>query len=236
MSVRGRHAKASRALAFVLSVVVLDGCGGTQGPAEAPPETTTAPAAASSSTASAPLPEIPDPDLGRVEAGVREQIESERRRFEATLAQGGDAAAHGRAYGELGMVYDAYEFFPAARACYLHARALAPAEDRWLYYLAQVDRKLGAFDLAAGELGDFLGRRPDYRAGWIWLGQVRLDQGRYDTAKIALDHALALEAADPAALYTLGRLELERGRPAAAVDRFEEALAIQPSASVIRYP
>lgn len=166
-----------------------------------------------------------------------QQLEQQRARFEATQERSaGDPKALAQAFGELGMLYNAYELLPAARACYLHAQALAPAEGRWTYYLAQVDRNQGAFEPAADELTRFLDLEPDYGAGWVWLGLVRLDQDRPDDAELALGRALALEPTDAAALYTLGRVESLRGRTEAAIQRFEEALAIQPSASVIRYP
>src|SRR5262245_34297855 len=47
------------------------------------------------------------------------------------------------ANGRLGMILQAYGLLQAAAACYSHAAELAPADFRWLYYLALTEAQQG---------------------------------------------------------------------------------------------
>src|SRR5947207_2248168 len=80
-----------------------------------------------------------EPALTRVDAGVREQIHqryaSLTGRIASSTATDADLAM---AYGELGMVLQAAEYFDAAEPCYRNAQTLAPAELRWPYYLGHL--------------------------------------------------------------------------------------------------
>src|SRR6266850_1952665 len=77
---------------------------------------------------SAALPPVALPDLSRVEKSVQEQIGAA---YQALTSKSSDAEA----YGALGNLLLAAEYFDAAEPCYLHAQSIAPADPRWPYYL-----------------------------------------------------------------------------------------------------
>ena len=76
--------------------------------------------------ATSSLPEVALPDLSRMEPAVRQQLSDS---YASLASKPGDS----NAYGQLGNLLLAAEYFDAAEACYLHAEALAPNEMRWPY-------------------------------------------------------------------------------------------------------
>ena len=49
----------------------------------------------------------------------------------------------GRAYGDMGMLFQAGEYYDAAEPAYLNAQALMPQEPRWPYFLAHLYKSEG---------------------------------------------------------------------------------------------
>ena len=92
----------------------------------------------------ATLPDVALPDLSRVDKSVQDQITAS---YQVLQSRRNDA----NAYGELGNLLFAAEFYDAAEAPYLHAQALASDEGRWPYYLGQVykARNAGEKSIAA---------------------------------------------------------------------------------------
>src|SRR4051812_13796617 len=92
-------------------------------------------------TASAPtpaegsLPPVTLPDLSRMEKSVQQQMTDAYRSLTARLENHAPPDELGSAYGDLGNLLLAAEYFDAAEGCYLHAQALAPNDARWPYYL-----------------------------------------------------------------------------------------------------
>src|SRR4051812_42760469 len=104
--------------------------------------------ACTSSRPQANLPEVALPDLSRTEKPVQEQIDAS---YQALQSKKNDA----NAYGDLGNLLLAAEYFDAAEPCYLHAQALAGDDPRWPYYLGHVymarnrpDNAIAAFERA----------------------------------------------------------------------------------------
>ena len=77
---------------------------------------------------SAPLPDLPNADLGRFEPAVRAAIESAQ---SSARANPRDPAAVAR----LGMTFHAHDQFASAAACYRRASLLDPAKFDYHYYL-----------------------------------------------------------------------------------------------------
>ena len=81
------------------------------------------------------------PDLSRSDENVQVQM----RQLYATLNQALDdrrkpSADLGAAYGKLGMLLQAGEYYDAAEPCYRNAQTLAPTEVQWPYYLGLLQR------------------------------------------------------------------------------------------------
>ena len=68
----------------------------------------------------------------RCSHAIRERHESLTRTINDT---GASSSALADAYGEMGKLFLAAEYFDAAETCFVNAGALAPSDMRWPYYL-----------------------------------------------------------------------------------------------------
>lgn len=177
------------------------------------------------------------PELTRADPPVQEQVRqryaSLTDRIASSRASDSDLAA---AYGELGMVLQAAEFFDAAEPCYRNAQTLAPAELRWPYYLGHLYKSKGDTKAAAAAFERALQLRPADVSTLIWLGRLYLDEGRTDAAEPLFTRALAIAPRAVAVLAGLGRVSLDRRDYTEAARRFEEALAVDPDADSLHAP
>ena len=90
-----------------------------------------------------PVP-LPDLAAGAASEALQDRI---RRQHADVEAGGGEVAAEpgarGEAYGELGMLLLAGGHAAEAETAFRNARALAPRDRRWPYYIGHVFRTLG---------------------------------------------------------------------------------------------
>jgi tetratricopeptide (TPR) repeat protein len=197
------------------------------------------PSAAASSSAAAPaaLPPATLPDVSRAAAPVQTQLREAYAAMTATVGRPGAAAMErAAAYGDMGKLFIAAEFFDAAARCFDHAEALAPNDMRWPYYRGHLARLLNDPASAASAFQRALAIAPQHVPSLIWLAEMQMAQGRPDKAKPLLLEAQALAPREPAVLYGLGRLALESRDYAEAVKDLEAALALYPSATRVQYP
>jgi tetratricopeptide (TPR) repeat protein len=177
------------------------------------------------------------PELTRVDEGVKEQIQQRYASLASKIASSstGDSEL-ATAYGQLGMVLQAAEYFDAAEPCYRNAQTLAPAELRWPYYLGHLHKSKGDTHAASATFERALQLRPDDVSTLIWLGRLYLDDGRTDAADPLFKRALAIAPQSVAVLAGLGRVSLDRRRYAEAARHFEDALAVDPEAASLHAP
>jgi tetratricopeptide (TPR) repeat protein len=176
------------------------------------------------------------PELSRVDPSVQRQV---REQYEALQRANTNATPDpelATAFGQYGMVLQAAEFFDAAEPALLNAEALAPAELRWPYYLANLYKSRGETDKAETSYKRALALRPDDLATLIWLGRLHLDQGRPDEAEPLFAKAHAIAPRIVAATAGLGSAALARRDYAGAVRNLEEALALDPEAESLHAP
>jgi tetratricopeptide (TPR) repeat protein len=188
----------------------------------------------------APTPErrpVTLPDLSKAAPSVQDQIRTAYATF-LPRAESASTPAPERAasYGELGKLFMAADFGPAAEACFLNAQTLAPSDPRWPYFLGHLYKEQGASEpsIAAFERARQL--RPDDVPTLIWLGEAYLALDRQADAEARFARARSLQPRSVAALAGLGRTALARREYANAVGAFEEALAIDPQATAVHYP
>ena len=177
------------------------------------------------------------PDLTSVDATVGAQI---RERFQ-TLEQKRKASPTSdldlaNAYGSLGMLLHAAEFFDAALPCYLDAQALAPSDVRWPYYLGHLYKITGKVPEATDAFARALALKPDDVPTLVWLARLYLDQGKPNEAEPLLTKALSIQPRTVAALAALGNVQLAKRDYANAAARFEEALSVDPEAVSLHSP
>jgi tetratricopeptide (TPR) repeat protein len=197
-------------------------------------------AACHSAPEAPPAPALLDvtlPDLSRADAAVQQQVRERFAAMQQTIArQGATETERGQAYGGVGMILQAAEYFDAAEPAYLNAQRLMPREPRWPYFLAHLQKSKGDI---AGSITAF--RRvleivPDDLPTLIWLGRMHLDQGQADQAEPLFVRARQLAPREPAVLAGLGQSALARRDYGRAVSALEEALSIDGSLASIHSP
>ena len=178
-------------------------------------------ASADAAPGQASLPPLSLPDLSDMDAAVQAQ-----------LRQQSDA----RAYGEVGRLLMAAEYFEAAAPYLLHAQAQAPEDVRWPYYLGHVHMANAEPGKAVRAFQRALQLQPNDVATLVWLAGVHLDQGQPELAEPLYTRALVIQPRAVSALFGLGQAALARREYARAVDQFEQALAADPRESIAHYP
>ena len=201
------------------------------------PEVPSKPVPQTDASGSSALPSISLPDLSRMETSVQQQM---RERYQSLTAmiqnQTTPSLELAHAYGEMGNLMMAAEYFDAAEPYYLHAQALEPGEMRWPYYLAHVYMAKAEPAKSISSFERALRLRPDDVATLVWLGDVHLQQGDPELAEPLFTRALAVQPRVVAALFGLGQAALAKREYARAVDHFEQALAADSRASIVHYP
>ena len=177
------------------------------------------------------------PDLSRSDENVQVQA----RQLYATLNQALDdrhkpSAELGAAYGKLGMLLHAGEYYDAAEPCYRNAQALVPTEVRWPHYLGLLHGDRGEIEKAEGDFKRVLELKPDDVAAMIRVGRLYLDQGRPGDAEPFFARALVVAPRTIAALAGLGRTALTKRDYAQAAEHLEEALRLDPEAESLHSP
>jgi protein O-mannosyl-transferase len=168
-----------------------------------------------------PIPPLPTLPLETYEPGIREPLAEA---YRSAQQKPQDAERNGR----LGMLLYANEQYELAAACFERARAFAPGEAAWAYYLGRAQVYLARSAAAADSLRTALRLRPGYLPARLMLAKSLLDAGQRDESR-ALYQALVNEHPETAeAHYGLGRIAAARGEPAAAAEHLEKACALFP--------
>ena len=178
----------------------------------------------------------PLPDLSDMTPAVRDQIRERYAALTAAIERADDAGALSEAYGAMGNVLAAARYVDAPEPFYRNARALAPGDRRWPYYLGHLYTTRGAFAEAAAAFEQALALQPDDVPTLISLGEAHLEQGRPAAGEPLFTQALALQPGSVWARIGLGRAALTRQDYLQAVEHLEEALAVDPEAADIHYP
>ncbi len=177
------------------------------------------------------------PDLSRADPAVQSQV---RDLFTALTQKVGTRGAQaddlGTAFGRMGMVLQAAEYYDAAEPCYRNAQTLVPSEGRWPYYLGHLYTSKGDTDKAEASFHRVLELRPDDLPTLVWLGRLYLDKGRPEDAERQFAKALTESPRAVAVMAGLGRAALARRDFAGAVKNLEDALAVDPEAESLHSP
>ena len=186
-------------------------------------------------------PDVPEPvslpDLSRLAPSVQDQVHARHAVLLEKLEDRRTPRAElGDAYGSLGLVLMAAEYYEVATSCYLHAQALAPDARRWPYYLGHLYRFTGDGAKAAEAFTRAAELQPSDLATQVWIGETYLDQSRPEAAEHAFTQALSLDPRSAAALSGVGRVALASQEAERAVEYLERALSVDPQATSLHYP
>jgi tetratricopeptide (TPR) repeat protein len=182
----------------------------------------------------ADLEPVPLPLPEGLEEAVVAQISAARATFSQTAA---DARASknslASAYGELGRLFHAYEFFGSAEPAYRNAARLQRSEAAWPHLLGYLYQQTGRFEDAARQFAAALRVKADDRAAALRLGDVWLELNRLSDAREQYGSLLTVFPA--AARRGLGEVSLRERRYREAVEHFTLALERAPQASALHY-
>ena len=182
---------------------------------------------------------VPLTDLSAADRLIREQLQKERSKLRAkTESQGVPDSARADAFGEMGKLYHAYEFWEAAQACYRNARILMPQDLDWAYLLGRLYESQGKPQKAVEHYQQAARIAPDDLPTLLRLAQAQLGLNRLDLAEPLFQEAISRDPypSSAAALVGRGKISLSRGDPDQAIEYFEAAIAMQPQANSIHYP
>jgi tetratricopeptide (TPR) repeat protein len=168
---------------------------------------------------------------------VQQQIHQRYTSLQAAIARTGVAPAElAAAYGEMGKLLVAAEYYDAAQTCFDNARALEPKEMRWPYFLGHVYRFKNETARAVTAFEEARALSPEHVPTLVWLAEMHLATSHPDLAESLLTRARSLDAGSGAVLFRLGRVALANADYRQAVTLLESALAVGPTATRIHYP
>lgn len=159
-------------------------------------------------------PEPMDPDVARA--------------IDDAVAEARANPRSAEAFGRLGRIYQANEFYDLGAQCYAIAARLEPATADWPYYLGVLAAERGRSDEAEAYFREVTRLTPGYAPAWARLGDLLLIRGERDEASAAFDRYLALEPGGPWGLVGLGKIARHRGRFDEAAELLERALDAEP--------
>jgi tetratricopeptide (TPR) repeat protein len=165
-----------------------------------------------------PLPKVP---LDTFDAHVRDQVQEA---YQKASANARDPAAN----GALGMLLYAYEQFEFAKPCFERARAFAPGDPRWTYYLGRTQASLGDHPHAVDSLRESLKSNPGYTPAELKLGESLSAAGRTEESLALFESVLARYPDSAAAHYGIGKIHAAQKQNGAAVRHLRKACDLFP--------
>lgn len=175
------------------------------------------------------------PAMAGAEPAFQERVRAQFATATALGERGGTDADRGAAFGEVGKLLVASEFYAEAEPFLVNAQTLAPDEVRWPYYLGHALRLRNDRERAITQFERVLALRPDDVPALVWLGALQMDRGDTAQADARFTRAVELQPGSVAAQSGLGRAALARGDAARAREHLEAALTADPAAATVRY-
>ncbi|MCH9650538.1 MAG: tetratricopeptide repeat protein [Deltaproteobacteria bacterium] len=183
------------------------------------------------------LEAVPSPDLTVLEASVAAQIQATQKTLsEAISASLENPQQLAGLYGDLGMLYHAYDLPESAAVSYRNAASISPRDFRWLYYLGLLSQQQGQLEMAEQAFQHALGSRPQNLATRVHLSEVLIALDRPEQAMQHLHEALLAHPKDASAHAAMGQIALSQGRHEDAVQHLTQALETTPQANRLHYP
>lgn len=181
------------------------------------------------------LQPVAPPAMQGAEPAFQERVRAQFASLEAARAHGASSAEVGAAFGAVGRLLVASEFYVDAEPFLVNAHALAPSELAWPYYLGHALRLRNERDRAISQFEAALAIRPDYLPALVWLGALQLDRGDAKAAEPLFAKAVSLQRDSAAARSGLGRTALALKDLPRAREQLEAAVAADPQATTVHY-
>lgn len=183
--------------------------------------------------ARAGLQPVPLPRVEPLEIAVADHLREAAAAVEQARGSSGSRSELVAAYGALGRILHAYEFFEGAAAAYRNAVQLAPADPLWRHLLGALFEQTGRLEEAGQQFSSILRDRPGHREAAVHLAEVyvrlnRLREARELFQEIAGVYPVVAENG-------LGEIALREGRYQDAARHFEDVLRRVPQAAAVHY-
>ena len=172
--------------------------------------------------------EFPRLVLDNFSSGVRGQIQEA---YSLARSHPGDSTANGR----LGMILQTYGLLQESAMFYRRATELAPADFRWIYYLALVEADQGQCDQASSNFRRALRIKSDYLAAKLRLANCLLASADWEASRKLYTEILKRDPVNPNAHYALGRIQANLGDYAGAIEHFRKAIVSFPDFGAAHY-
>ncbi|MDH3744399.1 MAG: tetratricopeptide repeat protein [Acidobacteriota bacterium] len=180
---------------------------------------------------------LPDPDLSRLEPGVREKLHNAREALLVTIGDADqDSQKQGRLYGHTGKVFHAHNAYAVAEVCYRNAAVLEPDEIRWPYTLGFLYQDTGRFEEAKSRYREVLQIDPGHLFAMLRLAQTHLELGELGEASELYEQVVEQPDLAAVAHAGLARISVAQGDYEKAVVHYEKALELRPDASRLYVP
>jgi tetratricopeptide (TPR) repeat protein len=134
----------------------------------------------------------------------------------------------GGAWGRLGRLYHANEFYELASRCYENAERLDTTTVDWPYYLGVLASDRGKTEDAVSRFRVVVRLQPGYAPAWVRLGDALLARGETDAAIDAYRRHDEIAPDQPWGRVGQGRASQRAGRLEEAARHLEEAHAMEP--------
>jgi tetratricopeptide (TPR) repeat protein len=180
---------------------------------------------------------VTHPDVSKSQASVRDHILRVRASLDHIMATNAPAELRAQTWAEMGRVYYAYEFYPAATSCFGNVVALAPTDLRAWYGLAEC--RFGSGDPAGAikameqslAMMDQAAPKPREQIGYAqrFLGDAFERAGQVGEARRRFEAVLAMEPEDFYSRVKVGRLLSQAGDRTGALSSFEKARKLAPN-------
>lgn len=141
----------------------------------------------------------------------------------------------GSLYGNLGMFYQAHEFFNAAKISYENAIELSKHDPRWPYLLAYLESLEGSMEKGNQLYKSVLNINSRYLPAYARWAQNELESGNFEQAIELFNKILNIQPSFAKALVGLGTISLQQGELDKAIGYFNQVLKTQPNASQVYY-
>ncbi|MCP5112624.1 MAG: tetratricopeptide repeat protein, partial [bacterium] len=175
-------------------------------PVEAPPEVPAAPEVSIAPV----MTSIPEPNWDEFPDEVRKQIHS-------VYDPAAKAPDDHEAVGKLGMMLHGHMLHEEAQQGYQRARALAPDEFRWTYYLGIVSDSLDDRPTATALIRRATELDPEYAPARVRLADQLLEVGELEECEEHYRKAIEIDPKLASAHHGLGKLHVARKEWTAAV-------------------
>jgi tetratricopeptide (TPR) repeat protein len=174
---------------------------------------------------------VTHPDISTSEAGVQAHVQETRMALDQTLSTNATPAVRATAWAQLGRVYFAYEFYPAAAGCFSNAVVLQPGNGQFWYGLAESRFENAEIDGAITAMNEAMRQTssPDeLNHCRRFLGDAFERAGRTVEARREFETVIEKQPQDVYSLIKAGRLAAQAGDSARAVTILEAALKAAP--------